>query len=246
VLDVSFPTNSAVDPAHRPLAIIDVHYSVGANAAVARAVPASAPSALSVGAGSHPAAVAVPPALAVVPAGTAPARAAHPYTTPAPATPAALAACVVASDWPDASSLEEHTTLISSAAPYKPGAFFERELPCILQVLALVQRPLGVVVVDGYVELDEHGAPGLGGHLYSQLGGRIAVVGIAKTSYRGSAFAEHVLRGTSKRPLFVTARGLSASQAAKLVQQMHGANRIPTLVTRVDHHARGLVSPART
>ena len=46
-------------------------------------------------------------------------------------------------------------------------------------------------------------------------------------------------RGNSKSPLFVTARGVSASDAALHVKQMHGPHRIPTLLARVDGLARG-------
>ena len=41
------------------------------------------------------------------------------------------------------------------------------------------------------------------------------------------------------RPLFVTARGMPAADAARLVESMHGGHRIPTLIARVDHLARG-------
>lgn len=151
----------------------------------------------------------------------------------------AIAACAVARRWTDEIPSEEQITLVSAVQPYKPGAFFERELPCILQVLSLIQTEYRTIVVDGYVDLDERGTPGLGGHLHAYFQGAVAVVGVAKTAYRGSAFAVHVLRGASHRPLFVTARGLLPEQAARLVQHMHGEHRIPTLIKRVDRLARG-------
>ena len=40
------------------------------------------------------------------------------------------------------------------------------------------------------------------------------MVGVAKTAFHGATFAVHVMRGNSKSPLFVTARGVSASDAA--------------------------------
>ncbi|HSO39705.1 MAG TPA: endonuclease V, partial [Labilithrix sp.] len=96
-----------------------------------------------------------------------------------------VAAAVVASQWDAAVAEEEHVVTVPSVLPYRPGAFYERELPCLALVLARVRAALRVVVVDGYVELDEHGAPGLGAHLHDQLGGAVAVVGIAKTAFRG-------------------------------------------------------------
>jgi len=174
-----------------------------------------------------------------------------PFTAPAPlgildvqyTDTQALAACVVAASFRSPTPIEERVALVSDVKPYKPGAFFERELPCLLAVLALVQTPLLALVIDGYVDLDEHGAPGLGAHLHAHFQGAIPVVGVAKTAFRKSSFATPVLRGKSQSPLFVTARGLSPDNAAHLVQQMHGPHRIPTLLTRVDHLARGLASP---
>lgn len=151
----------------------------------------------------------------------------------------ARAACVVASNWTASAPLEEHVAHIPLVLPYVPGRFFERELPCIVKVLSLVRSNLEVIVVDGYVELDGSGTAGLGGHLYAHYGERYAVVGVAKTAYRGSDFAEGVLRGSSKRPLFVTARGIPAERAAQLVAVMHGGHRMPTLLRRVDRLARG-------
>ena len=151
----------------------------------------------------------------------------------------ARAAVIVAARWTDKAPIEEHVTLVQDVKPYQPGAFFERELPCLLAVLALVQAEVRAIVIDGYVELDEHGKPGLGGHLHAHYNGAIPVVGVAKTAFRGSAFATPVLRGTSRHPLFVTSRGIDVARAADLVKRMHGAHRIPTLLQRTDHLARG-------
>ncbi len=156
----------------------------------------------------------------------------------------ASAATVVARHWTDKAPIEEHITLVSNVKPYTPGAFFERELPCLLAVLALVQTEVRAIVIDGYVELDEHGKPGLGGHLHAHYQGAIPVIGVAKTAFRGSAFAIPVLRGTSRHPLFVTSRGVDPARAAELVRQMHGAHRIPTLLQRTDHLARGRALPS--
>jgi deoxyribonuclease V len=153
------------------------------------------------------------------------------------------AACVVARAWEDAVGCEERVIGISEVSPYKPGAFFERELPCIVRALSLVRAVLGAVIVDGYVDLDANGAPGLGAHLHEHLARSIPVIGVAKSTFRGSDFARKVLRGASQSPLFVTARGIPIDDAARFVQNMHGAHRVPTLVTRADQLARGTVAP---
>jgi len=150
-----------------------------------------------------------------------------------------LAAAVTAAAWSDAAPAAEHVVRVPGVLPYRPGAFYERELPCILRVLAAILVPLAVVVIDGYVELDAAGAPGLGAHLHARLGGAVPVVGIAKTAFQGSAFATAVTRGGSAKPLFVTARGVDVAEAARWVREMHGPHRIPTLLRRVDRLARG-------
>ncbi len=152
----------------------------------------------------------------------------------------ARAACIVALCWSDEDSIEERTADVPSVMPYRPGAFYERELPCVITVLSLVRNEFRAVAVDGYVYLDEQGSPGLGGRLYEHYGGRIRVVGVAKTAYRGGSFADRVLRGSSAKPLFVTAAGMPAAEAARLVQNMHGASRIPTLIRRAHNLAKGV------
>jgi deoxyribonuclease V len=150
----------------------------------------------------------------------------------------AVAAAIVASSWTANAPIEQRTIRIAAVKPYQPGAFYQRELPCILDVLSLVQSPYRAIVIDGYVDLDDRGTPGLGGHLHSHLRAAVPIVGVAKTAYRGSSFARPVLRGTSARPLFVTARGIELDRAALFVAQMHGSHRIPTLLKHVDGLAR--------
>ena len=151
----------------------------------------------------------------------------------------ARAACLVARRWTDSVADEAHVVSIASVSPYVPGRFFERELPCIVDVLSRVQTRLTAIIIDGYVELDDAGTPGLGAHLHAHYEGCYAVIGVAKTAYRGSDFAVKVFRGSSKHPLFVTARGIPVNDAARFVASMYGAHRIPTLLGRVDHLARG-------
>ncbi len=166
--------------------------------------------------------------------------------------PSAAAAAVVLAEWTDAVALEERVVRVPQVAPYVPGAFFERELPCLLAVLGQVQAPLQAVVVDGYVWLDAT-RPGLGAHLaahFRERGTPCPVVGVAKTRFGPPAApspsphaAVEVLRGTSRRPLFVTADGLAATQAAQRVAAMHGADRIPWALSRVDRLCREAAHP---
>jgi deoxyribonuclease V len=150
-----------------------------------------------------------------------------------------VAACVCLCDWPDAAPCHETTvTLPGPAAAYVSGAFFHRELPYLLRVLAALPAAPAIVVVDGYVALGA-GQPGLGQHLHEALDGRAAVVGVAKTAYRGAVGAVAITRGRSRRPLFVSAVGLAADEAARGVLAMAGAYRIPAMLKRVDRLCRG-------
>jgi deoxyribonuclease V len=158
------------------------------------------------------------------------------------ATPRAnevVAAAVGFAAWSaDHASAEVVVTSDAPPAAYVPGAFYQRELPHLLGVLALVPPPIDAVIVDGYVWL-EPGKPGLGARLYEALGGATPVIGVAKTRY-ASATAVEVLRGDSARPLYVTAAGIDATDAAAHLASMAGSHRIPTLLKRVDQLCRGI------
>ncbi|MFN7142848.1 MAG: endonuclease V [Myxococcota bacterium] len=155
----------------------------------------------------------------------------------------ALAAAVVFGAWDDADPVEEHVVAVPEVAPYEPGAFFRRELPCLLAVWDRLRR-VGCVVVDGYVDLGP-GRPGLGRHLHEAVG--VPVIGVAKTRFHAAGGVE-VTRGGSARPLVVTAAGVSLEEAARRIGAMHGAHRLPTLLRRVDALSRGAppVSPTHT
>jgi deoxyribonuclease V len=145
--------------------------------------------------------------------------------------------CVLFSDWSDARPAREVREVVSVSAAYEPGSFYKRELPGLLHVLEPLRDQVELAIVDGYVWLDAHGRPGLGAHLHHALG--VPVIGVAKTAFQGSSFAIPVLRGTSKKPLHVTAVGIEVQAAARLIQAMHGEHRLPTLLKRADHLARG-------
>jgi deoxyribonuclease V len=151
----------------------------------------------------------------------------------------AVAACVLFRAWTDEASAGQHVVYIRGVADYVPGQFYRRELPCLLAVLQRVAEPLELVVVDGYVWLGNDDRPGLGAHLQVALGGRIPVVGVAKTRFTGARSAVELVRGESaSRALFVTAAGMDVAEAARCVGLMHGPHRIPTLLRQADRLCR--------
>jgi len=149
----------------------------------------------------------------------------------------ACAAAVSFHGWSDEVAAHEAVVEVRDVEPYVPGQFYRRELPCILALLDTLDTRPDTIVVDGYVDVGPD-RPGLGRHLFDALNGGTVVVGVAKTLFVGAAAVE-VRRGQSSKPLFVTAAGVDAQRAAAHVEQMAGPHRIPTLLQRVDHLARG-------
>ena len=151
-------------------------------------------------------------------------------------TGGARAAAVLSDERTFATIVTEHVAELATVAEYQPGAFYVRELPAIEAVLALAP-PVDLLIVDGYVDLDPDGRPGLGAHVRAALG--MPVIGVAKTAFHTAIHARAVRRGTSTRPLYVTAAGLSIVEAADLVRRLAGPHRLPTALKRVDALARG-------
>ncbi len=149
----------------------------------------------------------------------------------------ACAAAVTFLGWTDADVIDAKVVQVQDVEPYEPGQFYRRELPCLLAVLQTLP-PVDAVLIDGYVWLADESRPGLGAHLHQALGGKIPVIGAAKTKFHGAGQACEVLRGESRRPLYVTAAGMEVNLAAEHVRSMHGVYRIPTLVAWVDQLCR--------
>jgi deoxyribonuclease V len=152
----------------------------------------------------------------------------------------ARAAAVLATDAVFAHVLAEYTATVSQVRPYQPGQFYLRELPPLRAVLRDLSG-LGLLVVDGYADLDPAGRPGLGAHTHAEFG--IPVIGVAKSRFRTATHAVPVMRGSSARPLFVTAAGMPSADAAVLVRHMTGRHRLPDALRRADALARACPPP---
>ncbi|MFT5525104.1 MAG: deoxyribonuclease V [Pirellulaceae bacterium] len=126
----------------------------------------------------------------------------------------ARAACVVFDTWTAPKPQQELVCDIEDVADYIPGQFYLREMPCVQQVIAPLLGDLDLLIIDGYVYLDESNSPGLGAHLYEALDRQLPIVGVAKTSFKGSKHAAHVTRNGSSRPLYLTAIGTDLDEAA--------------------------------
>jgi deoxyribonuclease V len=104
------------------------------------------------------------------------------------------------------------TAMVPVSARYQPGEFYLRELPPLRAVIP-AGGELGPIVVDGYVDLDPDGRPGLGAHVHAEFG--VPVVGVAKSAFRTATHAVPVCRGNppgrciSPRPGYRLARRLA-------------------------------------
>ena len=117
----------------------------------------------------------------------------------------------------------------------RAAAVLAAELPPLHAVLDGLSG-LGLLVVDGYADLDPGGRPGLGAHAHAAFG--IPVIGVAKSRFRTATHAVPVVRGPAVRPLFVTAAGMPGAEAADLVRHMAGRYRLPDALRRADTLAR--------
>ena len=65
----------------------------------------------------------------------------------------AVAACVAFERWGSPEPAQIAIEEIEEVAPYVPGEFYRRELPCVLAVLARLDAWPETVIVDGHVWL---------------------------------------------------------------------------------------------
>jgi deoxyribonuclease V len=155
----------------------------------------------------------------------------------------ARAAAVIAADPAFSRLAGDRIALVPDVTPYQPGQFYLRELPPLRAALDGLTG-MNLLVIDGYADLDPDGRPGLGTRAHDEFG--VPVIGVAKSPFRTATHAIAVLRGTSGRPLYVTAAGMPRADAARLVRHMAGRHRLPDALRRADTLARhGLSQPPR-
>ena len=150
----------------------------------------------------------------------------------------ACVAGVLFDDWRSSTPVKVYHSQVARVGPYVPGQFYKRELPGIISLMDEHRLSPSTIVIDGYVYLDGASTPGLGKHLFDDLGGRISVVGVAKNALAGISRRYAIFRGASLRPLYVTAAGMDPGRAQRCIISMHGNHRIPTLLKQADQACR--------
>jgi len=148
--------------------------------------------------------------------------------------------CISFEDWSSDTEVEILTEKTPITADYESGAFYKRELPCIVSLLEKIQlKSNDIIIIDGYVTLNDDGKIGLGGYLFETLDQKYPIVGIAKNGFSSpDSKRREVFRGESRTPLYVTAMGIDVDDIKLKVEQMHGSYRIPTLLKKLDQLTR--------
>lgn len=144
--------------------------------------------------------------------------------------------CIAFEDWSSGQENEIFSEKTEVSAEYESGAFYKRELPCILSLLEKIQlKSNDMIIVDGYVTLNDEGKIGLGGYLFEALNKKYPIIGIAKNRFSSpDSKRREVFRGESKTPLFLTAIGIDVDNVQKDIEHMHGNFRFPTLLKKLD------------
>lgn len=153
----------------------------------------------------------------------------------------AKTAAVGINNWDSSKPKVELSDTIYKVNKYESGAFYKRELPCLLHLLSKVNlnHAEDILVIDGYVLLSDDGKLGLGGYLYNALDNKVPVIGVAKSNFSTIyELKEKIYRGSSKKPLFVTSLGYDLQKASKNILSMHGNYRIPTILKLADQNSR--------
>lgn len=126
---------------------------------------------------------------------------------------------------------------IQGVEDYVPGQFYKRELPFILKVFETIKENIGIIIIDSFIWVEGH-QKGLGAHLYDSVSCEIPIIGVAKSYLKGCTEYLKVYRGKSINPLYVSAVGIDINYSARLIEELKGDFRIPSILKRVDRLSR--------
>ncbi|WP_211226574.1 endonuclease V [Pedobacter glucosidilyticus] len=125
---------------------------------------------------------------------------------------------------------------IDDVSEYIPGEFYKRELPCIREIIDSADlNRIAVIIVDSHIYINNNREYGLGGKLWQELGQRIPVIGVAKSSFKDNQETiTPIKRGNSKKPLYISSIGIELEVAARLILNMKGKYRLPDILKTLD------------
>lgn len=138
--------------------------------------------------------------------------------------------------WTDESLRQITSKIVDDVNEYVSGEFYKRELPCILEFLKDIDlQEIDLIIIDGFIYLDDDEKKGLGAYLYDFLAIKIPIIGVAKSKfYNNNRFVKEILRGQSKNCVYISAVGIDLDYASSLIQKMFGEFRLPSLIKKVD------------
>ena len=152
----------------------------------------------------------------------------------------AAVAGILFEDWRDHVPRMELISCIEVPAAYEPGQLYKKRAALHSEAHRRKRIEPDCIIVDGYVYLEGSGKAGLGKRLYDALSGKVPVIGVAKNRFKNIGPEYEVRRGTSNRPLYITAAGIELETAKELIRTMHGNYRQPALLKRADRVSRDI------
>lgn len=143
-------------------------------------------------------------------------------------------------NWNDEKLIKVSQKIVNNIKEYISGEFYKRELPCILEFLNDYDiNEIELIIIDGFVFLNDDNKQGLGCYLFESLDKRIPVIGVAKTSFHNNnKNVINLLRGNSKKPLYISSIGIELLNASDLIKNMFGNNRMPNIIKQIDTQTR--------
>lgn len=148
--------------------------------------------------------------------------------------------CISFSDWGNEDNCGIYTEIKDNIEEYVSGKFYKRELPCILSLITKIGLiNVKLIIIDGFVYLDDNNKFGLGAYLHKELNEKIPIIGVAKRDFATiNKNRNQVFRGESQNPLFITSIGIDLNLASEKIKEMDGRHRIPTLLKKLDKLTR--------
>ena len=151
---------------------------------------------------------------------------------------------VIFNDWSDKKPLDIISSWTTQFDPYIPGEFWKRELPCIVNLLDLLNLDdFSIFIVDGFVDvLDEKlgiTKPGLGRKLEEKYPDK-EVIGVAKSKFgKTEKISAKIQRGPrGSRYLYVQACKMNNKEAGKIIYTMYGEYKLPEMLRILDKETK--------
>ena len=154
---------------------------------------------------------------------------------------AAIVAAVAFDDWAAAEGTRNYSLHIAHVEKPAKGELDLRALPWFIQLMEANRLQPEAIVLDGFVHLDAQDTPGLGLRLHDTLGGRVAVIGVSKSVFKGTDTPDQfcIFREDETPALVVTSAGIDLGAAKARIRAMHGRKRMPTLMKLAARIAKG-------